>query len=307
MKFDTTSPWYKQVQLLVRCLPVVFQERCFALKGGTAINLFDRNLPRLSVDIDLVYLPNHARQDALPAIQFALQRIAIALPKAITGLIVNNVFEEQQDSLRLIVHGQGASIKIELSPVLRGTVYPPQELSICSRVEDEFGYARVPVTSGPDLWAGKICAALDRQHPRDFFDVQHLLNSNGLTPEVRKALTIYLISHNRPCIELLNPRIKSLEGVFEKEFRGMTFDAVGLNDLEATRRALIEKINAEFSIEEKEFLISFHNLSPHWELLGLQGVADLPAVKWKQINLERMDSGKRQRLVDQLQQHFFPN
>lgn len=136
MRFDTTSPWYKQVQLLVRCLPVVFQERCFALKGGTAINLFKRDLPRLSVDIDLVYLPNHARQEAIPAIQMALQRIANALPQAIPGLVVNKVFEEQQESLRLLVHGQGASIKIELSPVLRGTVNPPHELSICPKVED---------------------------------------------------------------------------------------------------------------------------------------------------------------------------
>lgn len=161
------------------------------------------------------------------------------------------------------------------------------------------------VTSNPDLWAGKICAALDRQHPRDFFDVQYLLNSNGFTSDIRKALTVYLISHNRPCIELLNPNIKVLGGVFEKEFRGMTFESVGLSELEATRDSLITKLHAEMSVEEKEFLISFHQLTPRWNLLGLEGVEELPAVKWKQLNLERMDNEKRQRLVDQLERHFF--
>lgn len=46
----------RQVQLLVRVLPLVDTEKCFALKGGTAINLFYRALPRLSVDIDLLYI-----------------------------------------------------------------------------------------------------------------------------------------------------------------------------------------------------------------------------------------------------------
>ena len=53
----------RQVALLVRVLPLIAQEKCFALKGGTAINLFIRNLPRLSVDIDLAYLPVSDRED----------------------------------------------------------------------------------------------------------------------------------------------------------------------------------------------------------------------------------------------------
>lgn len=47
----------KQVELLLKTLPEVAKETCFALHGGTAINLFIRNMPRLSVDIDLTYLP----------------------------------------------------------------------------------------------------------------------------------------------------------------------------------------------------------------------------------------------------------
>lgn len=62
---DKTSVYFKQAQLLIQVLPLVFEKGVFALKGGTAINLFIRNMPRLSVDIDLVYLGNEARQEDL--------------------------------------------------------------------------------------------------------------------------------------------------------------------------------------------------------------------------------------------------
>ncbi len=66
----------RQVELLVRTLPHVALERCFALKGGTAINLFVRDLPRLSVDIDLTCLPVADRARSLADIETALRRSA---------------------------------------------------------------------------------------------------------------------------------------------------------------------------------------------------------------------------------------
>src|ERR1700749_4235832 len=78
----------RQVTLLLRLLPFVANEKCFALKGGTAINLFVRDLPRLSVDIDLTYLPVHGRADSLAAITAALQRIAAAIRNGIVGVHV---------------------------------------------------------------------------------------------------------------------------------------------------------------------------------------------------------------------------
>lgn len=65
MAIDSNNIYSKQVQLLVRVLPLVDTEKCFALKGGTAINLFYRALPRLSVDIDLLYIPMDNRENAL--------------------------------------------------------------------------------------------------------------------------------------------------------------------------------------------------------------------------------------------------
>ena len=65
LRIDSNNPYFKQVELLVQMLPVVVKYDCFALKGGTAINLFVRDMPRLSVDIDLTYVPVNRREEAL--------------------------------------------------------------------------------------------------------------------------------------------------------------------------------------------------------------------------------------------------
>lgn len=211
---DRNRVYYKQVQLLMQVLPFVAKQTCFALKGGTAINLFVREFPRLSIDIDLVYLPMKGRDEALQEICEALDAISVDLKAAFKDVDLREAYTAKRDALRLIVARKSVQIKVELSPVLRGTVHEPQLMEVCAAVEDEFGYAEVPVVDLADLYAGKICAALDRQHPRDLFDVKWLLENEGLTDKIRKALIVYLSSHNRPMAELLRPRYKDLSATY---------------------------------------------------------------------------------------------
>lgn len=175
---DKRSPYYRQVALLLKALPIVASERCFALKGGTAINLFIHDFPRLSVDIDLTYIPLESRDCALPNVRAALARIAEVLQHQAgisAALQTNNL-----DEMRIVVSSQEAQIKIEVSPVARGTLYAPEERDVVEAVEDEFGFATIQVVSLADLYGGKLCAALDRQHPRDFYDVKMLLETQGI-------------------------------------------------------------------------------------------------------------------------------
>ncbi len=72
----------------------------------------------------------------------------------------------------------------------------------------------IPVLSFADLYGGKICAALDRQHPRDLFDIKLLSEARGLNEEVSQAFVIYLASHNRPMSELLSPNFQGMNGNF---------------------------------------------------------------------------------------------
>lgn len=298
---DKDSPYYRQVQLLVQVLPLVAQEPCFALKGGTAINLFVRELPRLSVDIDLVYLPIKTRDDSLADIKQALDRLSKAIQESLAGTEVHKSYEDKPDALRLLVKRAGVQIKVELSPVMRGTVFDSESREVSVSVEDEFGYVDMPVVSLADLYGGKVCAALDRQHPRDLFDVKQLLENEGLTEEIRKAALVYLISHNRPIAELLAPTLIDITDIYESEFARMAEDEVSLDELIEARRELIEQFTGGISENEKAFLLSFKRRSPDWALLGLEGVAELPAVKWKQLNLKRMSADKHAEALRRLE------
>jgi predicted nucleotidyltransferase component of viral defense system len=275
-----------QVALLVRVLPYVASETCFALKGGTAINLFIRDMPRLSVDIDLVYLPIEDREASLEGIRSALGRIAQSIRQAIPGsMIAGNA---NADGTRILVRLRNAQIKIEVTPVLRGTVHPTELRAVRPLVEERFGFAEIQVVSFADLYAGKLVAALDRQHPRDLFDVQYLLTNEGIDKALFQTFLAYILSHNRPAHEVVQPRLKEIRQTFEQEFVGMTSQETSLNGLLETRDQLISKIRSRLDEPSKRFLLSFHALKPDWEVSGLPHMRNLPAIRWKLMNLERL-------------------
>ena len=117
----------RQVQLLIRVLPSIAEEACFALKSGTAINLFVRDMPRLSVDIDLTYLPVQPRAKSLAAIDAAMKRIADRIRTTIPGAQVTQTALRPENAVyKLLVRAGGVQIKIEVTPVLRGCVYDPE-------------------------------------------------------------------------------------------------------------------------------------------------------------------------------------
>jgi predicted nucleotidyltransferase component of viral defense system len=293
--------YYQQVQLLVDILPLVGEEKCFALKGGTAINLFVRDMPRLSVDIDLVYLPIEGWQTALQGATLALTRIARRIREAFTGAKVLEAYKHKPEVLRLVVERRQVQIQIELSPVLRGAVFPPEVRSVTSPVETEFGYAEMLVTSLPDLYGGKICAALDRQHPRDWFDVKLLLDAGELDRSIFLGFLVYLLCHPRPIHEVLQPRWKPMGQLFRNEFDGMLKTAAELVDLEASRDGLMERLKTLLSDQDAQFLLSFKRKHPDWSLLPLKDVEALPAVRWKLQNLEKMPATRHAEAVGKLE------
>lgn len=308
MAIDANNRYSKQVQLLVRVLPLVDTEKCFALKGGTAINLFFRALPRLSVDIDLLYIPMDDRETALINIKAALSRISKLILETIPDSKVQNA-HDQSDALRLIVSQGEVRIKVELSPVIRGTVFPEIRMEVSEEVEKEFGYVEMQVASLPDLYAGKLCAALDRQHPRDLFDVKFLLENEGVTENLRKTFLIFLISHQRPMAELLAPNRKDISEIYVTEFMQMAQVEVPLEQLEEARENLIHQIHIDMTENEKKFLLSFKNKAPDWNLLEMDNVeviANLPSVRWKMINLEQMPVQKHKEAVEKLQNILYP-
>ncbi len=298
------NPYYQQVVLLLEVLPIVAQENCFALKGGTAINLFLRDLPRLSVDIDLTYLPVQDRTTSLREVGSALERLGISIEKKWPGVRVERAAAEGQ-VFKLVVWRGNARIKIEVSPVLRGCVREPAMRGVSPTVEEQFGYVEVPVLHSHDLYSGKLCAALDRQHPRDLFDVKQLLENEGLDDGIFEVFLVYLLSSPRPLAEMLSPNLQPIAQTFEEQFRGMALIPVTVAELEKTRDTMITLIHERLTERQREFLLSFKRGEPTWNLLNVKGVEHLPAVKWKMLNIQQMTPAKRDRAVERLRRVLF--
>lgn len=292
----------RQVALLIRILPLVAEEEELALKGGTAINLFVRDLPRLSVDIDLTYLPVAPRAASIAAIDAAMKRIAKRVRASIPGARASETVLRPDGAVtKLVVRAEGVQTKIEVTPVLRGCVYEPELRAVSPAVEAAFGFAESRVVSFADLYGGKIVAALDRQHPRDLFDVREQLAREGIDDALRRAVLVYLLSHDRPMSELLAPTRKDIRGELARGFQGMTAEPATLEELVAARDALIAAVVGDMPDEHRRFLLSFEVGEPNWSLLGVAGVAELPAVRWRQQNLDRTSPDKRAALVARLQ------
>ncbi len=291
------SDLYKaQVELLLSVLPYVAEEKCFALKGGTAINLFVWNMPRLSVDIDLCYLPIKSRQETLEEIEIVVKRLKKRIESELSGSKVRarNV-GEINTATSFTVELNRVQIKCEVNFVLRGTVYPTSLASLCDDAKAEFeADVEVKTLSLADLYGGKLCAALDRQHPRDLFDVKLLLENGGITSEITTAFVVYLASHSRPMNELLNPTWKDLKATFNDQFQGMPRKPVSLDALIAARDLMFERLKNSLTASQKQFLVSIKEGDPEWKALGVEDVEKLPALHWKVLNVQKMAKNKRE-------------
>ena len=283
----------RQARLLLHILDclehdVPAKEPLFALKGGTALNFFVQPFPRLSVDIDLTYCPLDERDAAFAAMREALQRLAVALQARLPG--VQCVHTQPAGGDKLLVRHEGGSVKVEPNGVIRGTVFPTEVRPLCHEAQTAFGVAVNARCLGiADLYGGKICAALDRQHPRDLFDILPLMQVGNLEESPRKAFLVYALSHPRPLAELLEPHPQPLEHIFQTEFVGMTKEPITLQTLEKARTWLFQAVHSGLTENERRFLLSCKAGEADWGLAGLPThVPQLPAVRWKLHNIEQL-------------------
>ncbi len=300
--------YIRQSRLILRILPLIKEYTHFCLKGGTALNFFVQDLPRLSIDIDLTYIPINTRQTALTEITSSM----VSLKKKIEERFNNanvTVKKIKDSSIKgLLVKADGISVKIEPNQVLRGTVFDTESRSLTPSVVKLFNAElEFPILSIPDLYGGKICAALDRQHPRDLFDILLMLETVGYSEKIKQALLVYVISHPRPIAEILNPNRLDIKEVYEKEFRNMTVRNVTLEELESIRERLIKTVNSSFTDQDKKFLLSIKRGEPNWDLHPCPNIKNLPAVRWKLENLLKMGKEKKEKAFITLKDVLYAN
>lgn len=274
------------VRLLLAVTPVVFDGDIFAMKGGTAINLFIQDMPRLSVDIDVVYRPWQTQRDeALRAINDELAAITQRVEPL--GVQTRLIRGKDLSDTKLIVENDTSQVKIEVNIVFRGTVLPVEYRPLSARASDLFGVEfETPILARDELYAGKLVAALDRQHPRDLFDVWQLYESGGISDDMAECFVIYLAGHNRPPHEVLFGNDKDIAAEYERAFVGMTEVDCSLKMLLETRAWLRQDLPQRLSAKHRQFLSGLVRAEPDWSLLQCPHAADLPALRWKLSNLE---------------------
>lgn len=271
-----------QVKLLLSIMPEIVKENCFALHGGTAINLFIRNMPRLSVDIDLTYLPLENFEISRLNINAALKRIMSSIIKIHPEVKIN--YEERNS--KLYVRIKGVLVKVEVNLTGRGSLHSPVMMDLCEKAQEEFDvFVSMRVLPYGQIFGSKICAALDRQHPRDLFDMSYLLNNEGITPEVKEGFLFYLLGHARPINEVLSPNWKDQQQAIETQFAGMSIDNFSYEDYRQTRKALLNSIHKSLTAGDKKFLLGFKNLEPDWTIYDFER---FPSIQWKLDNLKKL-------------------
>lgn len=300
MPVDKNSVYFRKAKLLLRALPFLYEEKDFALHGGTAINFFIRDMPRLSVDIDLTFLPITDRETAAREISAMFSRLLKRLQKTKKNVVAGGGSKAPRV---ITIKEEDALIKVEANFFFTGSVYPSERRELCESAETDLELSvEANVLSLPELYGGKICAALDRQHPRDLFDVKLLLENEGITDEIRKCFIIYLVGHPKPMARILDPGYVELDGVFSSEFRGMSVNPVSLKEIEETKGKMLRTIRKGMTDKEREFILSVKKGIPEWALIELDGVDRLPAIQAKLSRIAAMSKNDHSQAINELEE-----
>jgi len=289
----------EQAALLLEILPDVAEEKKIALHGGTAINFFHLDMPRLSVDIDLTYIPfSSDRNTDLENIRISLESVKKRLRKRIPAIH----FSDQQrasDALKLICSTSDAMVKIEVNQINRGLIAEPCTRILCNQAQEVFdSFCEITTVSIGQLWGGKVNAVLDRQHPRDLFDMRNLLDETGYTAEIKTGFIFFLLCGNRPFHELLNPKRLDQRIVFGSQFSGMTNLPFSYEEFEETREQVISEVNKSLTDKDKSFLLAFAKGEPTWDYVDY---SMFPAIRWKLLNIQKLRTNNPSKFQEQIE------
>jgi predicted nucleotidyltransferase component of viral defense system len=290
----------EQVRLLLRILPVIYREEDFAVHGGTAINLFVKNLPRYSVDVDLTYIPIGPREVSMAGIDKKLTAISLQLQRVVPELNIRPVPN------KLLCTVGRSTVKIEVNGIKRGIIGPTIEMPLCDKAQTEFGmYCKARIVPLEQLYGGKIAAALSRQHPRDLFDYNYM--DTDKIVDLKRGYMFALLGSDKPFIESLSPNVINQHEALENQFRGMTDVPFTYENYERTREQLIKFVNEMLNEEDKTFLISFEEGSPQWESSAYNDFMEFPSVQWKLQNVNKLkiqNPAKHRQEVNRLKDYF---
>lgn len=266
--------------------------------------MFHNNLPRLSVDVDLTYIPIEDRDASILNINKGLFKIAQEIEKL--NLKANIIGNDIQKKISCYNHN--TQIIIEPNYILRGTVFLPERKEICISLKKQFGNISITTLSYEEVYAGKLCASLDRGHPRDIFDVYYLYKNGEITDGMVKCFIVYSLCHNSKSIYgLLNGKTRhqnnEIKKLLETSFYGMTNISFTMEDYMRTQIKLREDLKKKI-LSYKNFINNFYNLTVDIKNAPFKNFYDLPGVKWRMLNLEKLYLSNNDEFIRQRENVF---
>lgn len=285
----------QQVELLLKIIPTLSDIKNFAVHGGTAINLYVLDFPRYSVDIDVTYTPIKPREESFAEIHKNLS----ILKEKIKAIIPDVVVSEKPN--KIYCSQKGIMVKVEVSGTKRGLIEPYEVRTLCEKAQNEFETAnKAKIVSLSQLYGGKMTAALDRQHPRDLFDVKLMFDFVTDFAQVKKGFLYCLLGGDRPIVESLSPNRIDQQETMIKQFSGMTDIPFSYSDYEETREKLINFVNSNLTQPDKEFLIAFEAGNELSQFVEYQEYLKFPSVQWKLQNVNKLKEINPNKLKDNI-------
>ena len=289
---------------MIRIMPSVYRIKEFAVHGGTAINLFHKNLPRYSVDIDLTYIPIQDRTTSLCTINERLLEVKRNIEKTIPGIVVVPKLKVG----KLLWTLGDATVKIEVNGTKRGIIGDTVDMPLCDKAREEFSMGcKARTVSFTQLYGGKITAALSRQHPRDLFDCKYMDISSF--EDVKDGFMLCLLGSDKPIIESLQPNEIDQTEALNNQFEGMSDVVFSYEDYKQARLQLVEMVQDSLTMDDKKFLISFEEGLPDWSLCSAGDLSKYPSVQWKLLNIRNLKEHniqKHEQGIKKLKDFLFP-
>jgi predicted nucleotidyltransferase component of viral defense system len=293
-----------QVKLLLDVISYIDWDKCFALKGGTAINLFYEDMPRVSVDLDLVFLPVKSREDSFSEMKRELDNLNNKLTRI--GFKVKSICKSRENPIgKFKISNPVATIKLEPNTVLRGAVLPTELKSLCPKAQNAFSKnVSVRCLAYKELYAGKLHALVDRQHPRDIFDMIQFNKKGHSIKSIMDIFIAYVLQGNRPFSELLDPNSIDIKGLYQHSFAGMTEGEIEFKELLKYRERVFNEIKSNLTHNHRKIILSFMEKKPDFDPLPFKNLSSLPAIKWKLENIHNMSEKKRILELSKLEKIF---
>ncbi len=291
----------------------------FALKGGTALNLYGLNMPRLSLDVDLVFLPEVKAEEASWLQGEALFQFQKLIEQRLPDAEVMSRLDSAQNINALVVRLRRIETAVELVPTTRGHLYPLEKKNLCA-LGRIYWHHPLPaqLVSWAEVCAGKFMARLERQKARDLMDCDNILKLGPIDDQIRLAFLVEILGRGMPTVRMNSQNLvetiwfplspadlwtgepRPVDRVDWSSLTRLVAKPMLRSELDSVQDVLRQELLVKMPAYHKDFLLMWVRGTPHWSLLDYPRLEDRPILQYHASLVAEQSVADRIVLADQL-------